>query len=131
MPKKPKIDNQLDKLFKGMRPEEKDSLAKSFSKTAKIASVPPADFVSESDRTTEPVRQKTEPESPPKRQVSRHTAMLIAPDSMGFQTEEIKPTSSYSVNFQSGERDWSTLRILDDTHERAWSAEDQLLNGDE
>jgi PAS domain S-box-containing protein len=52
--------------------------------------------------------------------------MLVPPDSY-VQIEESKPASVYSVNFQTGDRDWSTLRILDDTQERSWTSDEQLL----
>ncbi len=35
--------------------------------------------------------------------------------------------SSYSLNFQTGTQDWSTLRVLDETQQRNWTPDEQLL----
>lgn len=127
MPKKQKIDNRLDKLFKGIKPEESDSKTKRSSKVEKDVAIPHSASTNASDPNPIPVQQQAETAPAPKRVVQRHTAMLVPPESFTIKAEDLKPTSSYSVNFQSGDRDWSTLRILDDTQERSWSADEQLL----
>jgi len=127
MPKKPKLDKRLDKLFKGIKPEESDSKIKRSSKVGKAGVIPDSTSTNASDPNPIPVQQQAEKVPAPKRVVQRHTAMLVPPESFTINTEDLKPTSSYSVNFQSGDRDWSTLRILDDTQERSWSADEQLL----
>ena len=44
MSKKPKIDKRLDKLFKGITPEESDSKSKDNLKVRKEAPLPSAEF---------------------------------------------------------------------------------------
>ncbi|MCE9647585.1 MAG: PAS domain-containing protein [Chloroflexi bacterium] len=128
MPKKPKIDNRLDRLFKGIKPEESDAKEKRISKEVQKEVIPPpSDSFSDSKQNPTVEQKKPEAESHPKRPVKRHTALLVPPESFALETEVLKPASSYSVNFQTGDRDWSTLRILDDTQQRAWSPDEQLL----
>lgn len=127
MPKKQKIDNRLDKLFKGIKPEESDSKIKRRSKAEKDVALPHPVSTNASDPKPIPDQQQAEKVPAPKRVVQRHTAMLVPPEAFTIKAEDLKPTSTYSVNFQSGDRDWSTLRILDETQERSWSADEQLL----
>jgi PAS domain S-box-containing protein len=127
MPKKPKIDNRLEKLFRGINPEKSDSKSKPIGAEPMVPAILPADTISASTPGAEPVMEITETAPPPRRTAQRHTAMLVPPENFLIQTGDLKPTSSYSVNFQTGEHDWSTLRILDDLQERAWSADEQLL----
>ncbi len=128
MPKKPKIDNRLNKLFKGINPEESDSKPKRSSKIEKEAANLPADSISASYQSPNSAQQKPEAVSSPKNATNKyHTAMLVPPEPFTIQTEESRPASVYSVNFQTGESDWSTLRILDDTQQRAWTSDEQLF----
>src|SRR5690242_4803071 len=105
MPKKQKIDKQLNKLFRDFRPEE----------TA-------------TEETRAPKVEKEQPQTPPTsapasivsqqivspQPVKRHTATLVPPEP--FITQQINTSSTpsnFSVNFQSGIRDWATLRVMD------------------
>jgi PAS domain S-box-containing protein len=126
MPKKQKIDNQLDKLFKGLKPEERNSKGKQSSK-AKPPTPEPSVESAAAFQAPSPANQNLSFDPSQKRPTKRHTAMLVLPDSFTEPGQQLKPTSSYSVNFQTGERDWSTLRILDESQERSWSADEQLL----
>lgn len=116
MPKKPKTDKQLDKLFKDFQPEESASKVKSSPQVEKEAApltIPP------------PVQQKTE-QAAPARPVKRHTAMLTPLEDVLVQ-EDALGTSSYSVNIPTGFSEWSTLRVMDETNERKWTPDEQLL----
>ena len=124
MPKKPKIDKQLDKLFQGINLEQSDLRPKrSLAVEKKL--VPSLDnFVSASPEQPKPVKENFEASnSTPTRRFKAHTGMLVANQS--FTIQEI--LSSYSVNFQNSDQDWSTLHILDDTQERSWTQDEQLL----
>ncbi len=116
MPKKPKIDKQLDKLFKDFQPEETASKSKSRPTVEKEAAHPAAPL---------PARQKSEQASPTK-PVKRHTSTLIPFEPVIVQEDELN-TSSYSVTIPTGFSEWSTLRIMDETNERKWTPDEQLL----
>ncbi len=116
MPKKPKIDKQLDKLFKDFQPEDAASKPKSKPKVEKEAPLP-AD--------PKPVRQNSE-HAAPARPVKRHTSTLTPFEPVIVQQEEIN-TSSYSVNIATGFSEWSTLRIVDESSDRSWTPDEQLL----
>jgi PAS domain S-box-containing protein len=118
MPKKPKIDNRLDKLFKGLNSEKTDTKVKRSSKTQKEVVVSPLNSPSESSQY-----QNIEPATPSINISKRQTGMLVLPEY--FSGHE--PTSSYSVDFQTSESNWSTLRVIDDTEKRAWSLNEKQL----
>lgn len=115
MPKKPKIDKRLDQLFKDIQPEENVSKTKRSSKVETEAATH-TDLM--------PVQQKTEAVVSPK-PVKKHTAALLPHEALIAQSDQ--SGSSYSINFQSGNRDWSTLRVLDETQQRNWTPDEQLL----
>ena len=117
MSKKPKIDKRLDKLFKDINPEESDSKSKRSSKVQKETPHPPVDL--------KPVQKKTETVST-RTPVKRQLPALISPESVITQEDE-SVTSTYSINIQTGYQDWSTLRILDETPQRQWTADEELL----
>ena len=124
MPKKPKIDKQLDKLFQGINLEQSDLRPKRSLAVEKKLVPLPDNFVSVSPEQPKPVKENFEASnSTPTRRFKAHTGMLVANQS--FTIQEI--LSSYSVNFQNSDQDWSTLHILDDTQERSWTQDEQLL----
>jgi PAS domain S-box-containing protein len=117
MPKKPKINKRLDKLFQDINPEESDSRSKRGSQVQKETPPPSVD--------PKPVQKKTEAVSAP-RPVKLRISALIPPDAKRVVTQEnISP--SYSVNIQTGYQDWSTLRVMDETKQRQWTADEELL----
>ena len=116
MPKKPKINKRLDKLFKDIHPEETASKLKSSPKVDKEAAAP-ADL--------KPARQKSG-HSAPASLVKRHTAALVPFESVVVQQDETS-ASSYSVSIPTGFSEWSTLRIMDETNDRKWTPDEQLL----
>lgn len=114
MPKKPKIDKRLDKLFQDIKPEENVSKPKRKPKVQEEA--PPSSL------DLKPVAQNPEANISAKR-VKRHTATLFPPDAIA----PTQPSSSYSINIQTGDQDWATLRLLDETQQRRWTDDEQLL----
>src|SRR5258706_1847159 len=118
MPKKQKIDKQLNKLFKDFRPEETATDEKRRPKVEKeapaLAPLTPVPVVPQ--------------QIVPSRPIKRHTATLIPPEP--FITPQFSTSSTpsnYSVNFQSGIRDWATLRVMDESDQRIWTPDEQLL----
>ncbi len=117
MPKKPKIDKRLDKLFKEIQPEENISKSGSRPKVKKEAPPPPA---------PKAVQKKTESASSPIPTRRRSTTALFPPEVI-TRTEVAADSSAFSVNIQTGEQDWVTLRLLDEAQQRQWSSDEQLL----
>jgi len=118
MPKKQKLDKRLDRLFKDFRPEETAIEDKREPKIELEASVQP-DQNSTSIVSPPPARQ---------RPVKRHTATLILPEPLiTQQLSENAAPSNYSINFQTGISDWSTLRVIDESFQREWTQDEQLL----
>ncbi|MBI5942919.1 MAG: GAF domain-containing protein [Chloroflexi bacterium] len=110
MPKKPKIDKRLDKLFRDIHPEENVSKSKRIPKVDKTAPLP---------IKLEPVRQI--PEQIPTPEPARPAP--IAPK----KPEPRIGSSSISVNIQTGQDDWATLRVMDETNNREWTSDEELL----
>jgi len=127
MSKKPKIDKRLDKLFKGINPEERDSKPNDSSNARKNKSLPLADSSRAPEQNLKPAQKKTEAVSPPK-QIRHHMPTLLSADSIITQEQDIESTTStYSVNIQTGYQDWATLRVLDETNTRQWTPDEELL----
>jgi len=55
-----------------------------------------------------------------------HASAVLLPDPILTQENE-NTTSAYSVNIQTGYQDWATLRVLDETNERQWTPDEELL----
>jgi PAS domain S-box-containing protein len=126
MSKKPKIDKRLDKLFKDIIPEESDSKPKDkLNVRKKGASPPPAESLSASDTRLATASQKTEAAASPKPHQSL-TSVLVPPEPVVTQENE-NTTSSYSLNTQTSYQDWSILRVLDETNQREWTPDEELL----
>jgi PAS domain S-box-containing protein len=118
MPKKQIIDKQLDKLFKRIHPEEA---------VTKVRRSPKIEF-----DTTPPSIPTSDPSSTkqiaPPRPVKRHTATLVPPEPLiTRQLSESATPSNFSLNFQTGTTDWSTLRVIDESSKREWTQDEQLL----
>jgi GAF domain-containing protein len=157
MPKKQKIDKRLDKLFDNITPEETASGSKSKPKVEKEAprpsapqpvqsvpavstpepsvpstSKPKPSFTSEPAAPTEVIPQPTPTKTPapaPQRQVKRHTSVLppLPSETMFVQETQNNNTSAFAVNFQTGNQDWATLRVIDEASQREWTTDEQLL----
>lgn len=98
MPKKKPIDKRLKSLFEEIKPEQAPSEFK------------PAP----SQRASE--EKSVEADSITK---ARRPAEVVSPVSY--------PESSMSLAFQAGQDSWATLQVLDETEERKWSQDEQLL----
>ncbi len=116
MPKKPKIDKRLNKLFEDIQPETNVSKSKSRPKVKEEAPLSPP----------KPDQQKSESATTPRPTRKIHTSALVLPEKSSKPISGDDP-SVYSVNIQTGEQDWLTLRLLDETQGRTWSADEQLL----
>jgi hypothetical protein len=90
MPKKPKINKRLDKLFQDIHPEENIPQPGTSSQVRKEAAHP---------ATSIPARQKSEPVSTPKPIVWQSTSVPQPEPVTAQQTNS--PASSYAVNFQT------------------------------
>ena len=102
MSKKPKIDKRLDKLFKGLAPEESAVKPNSSQKEEKV--VPPVEPASV------PVHQPSIP-TPVKPKVAsrpktsgRDIATLVLPESIPAQDND-STTSTFTVDIPSGYQD--------------------------
>jgi hypothetical protein len=116
MPKKPKINKRLDKLFQDIHPEENIPQAGTSSQVRKEAAHP---------ATSIPARQKPEPVSTPKPIVWQSTSVHQPEPITAQQTNS--PASIYAVNFQTGQQDWSTLSVFDEAAARKWTSDEELL----
>lgn len=113
MSKKPKTDKRLDKLFKDFQPEEATSKEKGKPKVEKDAVPADPKPASKKNRQLAPAQSKPLEEA--------HSL-----ESVNASVSE-KGLSSYSVTIPTGFSEWSTLRILDDSQDRKWTADEQLL----
>lgn len=114
MPKK-QIAKRLDKLFEEIRQDE--------------ASAPPKRR--DRARPTPPRGVATEPPVPasqsrPTRPTT--TGRLRLPESLAMSTMDRPGTPAVmSLAFRSGQRDWATLRVVNEETPRPWSQDEQLL----
>ena len=120
MSKKPKIDKRLDKLFKDIVPEESNSKPKDKLNVRKETPPPTADSLSASELhpTTAPKKAEAVSSSKP--------AQIPSEPFVATQENE-NIASPYSVNFQTGYQDWSTLRVLDETTQRELTPDEEML----
>ncbi len=124
MSKKPKIDKRLDNLFKGLTPEESETKPKGQPRSQKKAPSAPAVVSSDSGQRKMP-RDVKKAESPPRKHA--HQAPAIIPPDPVLTQESENNTATYSINLQTSYQDWATLRVLDETGQRQWTPEDELL----
>jgi PAS domain S-box-containing protein len=99
MPKKKPIDKRLNKLF--------EDLTQAEAAQPKNASSKPAPGKKALSATKVPDSQPTRPVERAKRAGSNETAMSLA--------------------FQTGQNNWATLQVVDETTPRSWSQDEQLL----
>lgn len=119
MPRKPKIDKRLDKLFKDIQPEE--NVSKSARKPKVQKEAPPPVL------NPKPAPPKPEAVSPARKPVKRETVNLFSPETIPMPKGDDSAASTYSVNLQVGEQNWATLRLLDESQNRRWTTDEQLL----
>jgi PAS domain S-box-containing protein len=102
MPKKKPIARRLDKLFDDIKQVEPSAEAKPRSKKSYTGEL-------------------AQPAAEVKPVVKRARSSEARP-SLITQTD-----TAISLAFQAGQNNWATLQVLDDTSERKWSEDDQLL----
>ncbi len=105
MPKKKPIAKRLDKLFDDIRRAEPSAEAK--------------------PRPRQPAAQEQPPAPPPEikpvvKRAASHPVETRAP--IRAQTDTV-----ISLPFEAGQNNWAVLEVADETEERKWSADDQLL----
>ncbi|MGZ9220485.1 MAG: GAF domain-containing protein [Anaerolineales bacterium] len=99
MPKKKPIDKRLNKLFENLKPEEAAQSKSVSSKQVTGERAQPATGV--------PAAQPPRPVEMTKRVTANETVL--------------------SLPFQTGQNNWATLQVMDDTAPRSWSQDEQLL----
>src|SRR5215208_15573 len=101
MPKKKPIAKRLKNLFEDLKPEQT-----------------PAEF--------EPASIKRAPEEKPVQPDEvKHITRVRRPAEMVSSVSQ--PNSTMSLAFQSGQDSWATLQVMDETEQRKWSQDEQLL----
>ena len=105
MSKKKPVDKRLNKLFENLKPEETASDSK------RAGDVKPAEDIS-----VQPPPKEDSVQS-----VSPHTRRLEIIPSVP------KPRNGMALAFQAGQNNWATLQVVDETNQRKWSPDDELL----
>lgn len=100
MPKKKPIAKRLDKLFEGIQPEESPAEAKKGT------------------------RRHSPEEKPSSSALLRPEPQATRPVEMVTRVSKAEPMS---LAFQMGQNAWATLRVVDETEDRKWSPDEQLL----
>ncbi|HEX6268628.1 MAG TPA: GAF domain-containing protein [Anaerolineales bacterium] len=100
MPKKKPIANRLDKLFEDIKPEEAAAQPKRTLQEDVLEEKASASVGVPASHSTHPVE----------------AAKRTAPDELAL-----------SLAFRTGQNDWSTLQVMDETASRTWSQDEQLL----
>ena len=101
MPKKKPIDKRLKNLFEELKPEHA-----------------PADF-----KPASPQRASEEKPAPP----AEVKPVISVPRPAELVSPVAKPDSAMSLAFQAGPDSWATLQVLDETDNRQWTQDEQLL----
>ncbi|GAB4541131.1 MAG: hypothetical protein Fur002_09040 [Anaerolineales bacterium] len=118
MPKKPKINNRLNKLFQEIQPVE------NIGETKKRAPIP-AEAGAESSAPIAPPAPATE--AKPKTLISQTVIDTQEAPRLPKETQSGEPAAAYTVDVQTGYSDWSVLRVVDENPERAWTPDEQIL----
>ncbi len=101
MPKKKPIDKRLEKLFEDVKPEQAPARPKAASqkRAPEMKASPPAEAAPRPETRT-PV------------EITNHV----------YQSNSVM-----SLAFQAGQNSWATLQVMDETAQRRWSHDEQLL----
>ncbi|MFZ5909571.1 MAG: GAF domain-containing protein [Chloroflexota bacterium] len=114
---KKKINNRLDKLFDEIKSNEAETQAerpgRSGGRKPKQAPSLPSVPMSLSDEISE---------------ILSGTGMTLqADDRLAPVTTQVSPTAMLSTAFRIDEKNWSTLKVVDESGKSTWGAEEQLL----
>lgn len=112
---KKKINNRLDKLFEDIDKEPETKQAKGLEKSSEKANKAhsPALFISTAGESPNPV---------PDIDFPALVERKVAPENIN-QT----PSTMLSTAFRTDEKNWATLRVVDELKDRTWGTEDQML----
>jgi GAF domain-containing protein len=112
---KKKINNRLDKLFEDIDKEPETKQAKGLEKSSEKANKAhsPAFFISTAGESPNPV---------PDIDFPALVERKVAPENI-IQT----PSTMLSTAFRTDEKNWATLRVVDELKHRTWGTEDQML----
>ena len=111
MPKKKKsIDQRLDKLFDDLKQEETKQTISPERKAAKT--VP----FSNENNATESIPDVKDVDS-----LNEGQRVLES------LSQTMQPASAISTAFRTDRESWATLKVVDDTEQKVWGAEDQML----
>src|SRR5688572_8160274 len=121
MPKKQKTSKRLDKLFQEIQPEVNDSGKKSKPKVQKEATTTTTPL-----SKPKPVQKSEIVPSLAKLPIKQQTGRLVMPP-IATPAPDISDKNIYATNFQIGETDWATLRLIDESQSRSWTTDEQLL----
>lgn len=107
MSKKKPAAKRLDKLFQNITPEETSSKA-------------------ERAPRKQVVEETLLPAAPPPPAVKKDT---ISPLTRPVELIQRAPRSNTGISlaFQAGQNNWATLQVMDDTQEKTWTPDDELL----
>ena len=113
MPKK-KLNNRLDKLF--------DEINKEAERQAKGPATNGKKPVGKSTNAFS-ISSKSEPPEPfPKIDFSTDVE-----DASALRDKSVSVSAMLSTAFRTDEKNWATLKIIDESEQRAWGAEEQML----
>ena len=101
MPKKKPIDKRLKNLFEDVKPEQAP------------AELKPASH-----------KRASEQKPPQPTEINSVTRSWQAVDVIGQAAQQ---ESVMSLAFQAGQNSWATLQVLDESEQRTWSQDEQLL----
>ena len=114
MPKK-KTNNRLDKLFDGINKEPETQQAKGPATQANKSPKRTATIIAESiaGKTPDPISQIN---------ISTSTE-----NSSAFSERGVSVSTMLSTAFRTDEKNWATLKIVDEAEQRSWGVEEQML----
>lgn len=105
MSKKKPVAKRLNKLFENIKPED----------TASEVQRAPGELKSEG------VRTQPQPTMEPAQRDALHTRKL------DIVSPAQRSRDSLALAFQTGQNDWATLQVVDDSNQRKWSPDDEIL----
>jgi GAF domain-containing protein len=112
---KKKINNRLDKLFENIDKEPETKQATGLEKSSKKANNAhsPALFMSTIGESPDPVPEVDFPPLAERKVTSENI----------LQT----PSTMLSTAFRTDEKNWATLKVVDESKQRTWGTEEQML----
>lgn len=124
MSKKQKTNKRLNKLFQDIQPEKIDSGKKSKPPVQQEAIAPPPLTTTAKPDSKPEILPLTATKASPS--AAKQPSKLALPEILA-PTPDASGGSIYAANFQIGESDWATLRLIDEKGNRAWTTDEQLL----